>query len=249
MAQRTLINGQSKRAKANEVTVDLKVARVPVQLQTTNKLRDAILAGHFKPGERLIEADLCQMMEVSRTSIREALRHLAAERLITIIPNKGPSVAQITWAEAEQIYYVRAMLEGEAAALLAKRATAEDIRRMRRALDAFEDANANNDPIGRLETTDRFYDVILSGCGNSIIQELVDGLHARINFLRARSMSTTGRAVDSSKEMRRILAAIEKMDAPKARAQAIAHVESACDAARKVFSAEDRHTQRLRPAR
>ncbi len=230
--------GRSKNRESGQPAVDLKVTHVSVQLQTTNKLRDAILAGHFKPGDRLIEADLCEMMHVSRTSVREALRHLAAEKLITTVPNKGPSVTEISWPEAEHIYSVRAMLEGEAAALMATRATRDDIRRMKQALDAFEDADARNDPIGRLETTDSFYEVILGGCGNPILRELVDGLHARINFLRGRSMSRRGRGKNSSKEMRRILSAIERKDAAKARSEAIAHVRSACDAAREAFTAE-----------
>src|SRR5688500_11749550 len=58
------------------VSVDLKVEPQTVQIQTANKLRDAILSGYFKPGQRLVEADLCEMMQVSRTSIREALRRL-----------------------------------------------------------------------------------------------------------------------------------------------------------------------------
>ena len=58
---------------------------------------------------------------VSRTSIREALRSLAAEKLVTIVPNRGPSVTRISWEEADAIYQVRALLEGEAMALLARR--------------------------------------------------------------------------------------------------------------------------------
>src|SRR3546814_16823416 len=95
-------------------SIDLKVEPVTVQAQTFRKLREAILNGVFKPGERLTEAKLCARMGVSRTSIREGLRRLEGERLITILPNKGPTVTQITWAAAAEIYHVRALLEGEA---------------------------------------------------------------------------------------------------------------------------------------
>ncbi len=104
--------------------MDLKVSPRTVLVQTVDKLRDAILNGHFQPGDRLVEQDLCQEMGVSRGSLREALRRLEAEKLITMAPNRGPSVSVIGWAEAEQIYYVRALLEGEAAAEFAARATA-----------------------------------------------------------------------------------------------------------------------------
>src|SRR5687768_4293810 len=117
--------------------VDLKVEAQTVQVQTANKLRDAILSGYFKPGQRLVEAELCESMQVSRTTVREALRRLEGERLITIVPNRGPSVSEITWDEARQIYDVRALLEGEAAALVAANATAEEKRDMAQALAAF----------------------------------------------------------------------------------------------------------------
>jgi DNA-binding GntR family transcriptional regulator len=215
--------------------MDLKVEPQTVQVQTANKLRDAILSGYFKPGQRLVEAELCERMEVSRTSMREALRRLEAERLISIIPNRGPSVAEITWEEAKAIYDVRAILEGEAAALFALSATPEEKRAMAQALTAFAEASEANDAIGRLTSTSRFYEVMLQGCGNSIIRELLQGLVARINFLRARSMSRPGRAKYSAAEMRRILKAIEKKDAVGARAAAVEHVRAACAAAEVVF--------------
>ena len=215
--------------------MDLKVEAQTVQTQTANKLRDAILSGYFKPGQRLIEAELCETMQVSRTSVREALRRLEAEKLITIVPNRGPSVTEITWEEAKEIYDVRAILEGEAAALLAERATPAERREMQRALAAFVEADENDDAIGRLTSTSRFYDIMLRGCGNRIISEMLQGLVARINFLRARSMSRPGRARYSAAEMRRILRAIEKKDPAGARAAAVQHVRNACAAAKAVY--------------
>lgn len=165
--------------------MDLKVSRQTVQQATVNKLRAAILNGYFKPGGRLVEAELCRSMGVSRTSISEALRRLEAERLVTNVPNRGLSVASISWEEAEQIYQVRAMLEGEAMALFAVRASPEHLRTMRAALRDFEVAVNRNDSVARLEATTLFYDVMLAGCGNSVIAELLQGLVARINFPRA----------------------------------------------------------------
>jgi GntR family transcriptional regulator, trigonelline degradation regulator len=82
--------------------------------------------------------------------MREALRRLEAEKLVTIIPNKGPSVAVIGWADVEEIYGVRVLLEGEAAALGASRASAEDLEKMRIAVDDLAKAVSNHDPAGGL---------------------------------------------------------------------------------------------------
>jgi DNA-binding GntR family transcriptional regulator len=215
--------------------LDLKVEATTVQLQTANKLRDAILSGYFKPGQRLIELDLCEVMHVSRTSVREALRRLEAEKLITVIPNRGPFVTEITWRDAKEIYDVRALLEGEAASLLAGRATSEQTQQMAHALEAFVRADEASDAIGRLDATGRFYDVMLRGCGNNVVREILQGLVARINFLRSRSMSRPGRAKYSAREMRRILDAIERKDAAAARAAAVDHVRAACAAAQAIF--------------
>jgi DNA-binding GntR family transcriptional regulator len=79
---------------------------------------------------------------------------------------------------------------------------------------------------------------LLAGCGNQIIREMLDGLVARINFLRARSMSRPDRARYSLAEMRRILSAVQKRDVELARTAAVDHVVAACLAAREVFNSK-----------
>jgi GntR family transcriptional regulator, trigonelline degradation regulator len=88
----------------NEQRTDfLTLVRSPVAVRelAADTLRQAIIRGDLLPGQRLIEAELSKRMGVSRPSIREALSQLAAEKLVTIVPNKGPSVANITWKEAQ----------------------------------------------------------------------------------------------------------------------------------------------------
>ena len=160
----------------------LKVLPMSVHQQAAEKLRRAILSGLFKPGDRLTEASLCERLGVSRPLIREALRSLEAEKLITIVPNRGPIVPIISWQDAQEIYQVRAVLEGEAAASFAKRATPADIKTMREALKRFNTADKTGNVFGRLNTTSQFYEVILSGCGNRVIQDILQGLVARITF-------------------------------------------------------------------
>jgi len=215
----------------------LRVMPVTVTAQIIQKLRDAILSGVFKPGERLLEQRLCYRMGVSRTSLREALRRLEAERLITITPNRGPSVTEIDWAEAQSIYEVRALLEGEAAAQFALRASPAQLEEMKIALADFDRAVSLNSPLERLTATSRFYAVILSGCGNAVIGEIILGLVARINFLRGRSMSLEGRSRQSAVEMWRIFDAIAKRKPAQARQAAVDHVTAACAAARGAFEA------------
>ena len=217
--------------------MELRVSIQTVQRQAAEKLRGAILAGVFKPGDRLVEADLCVRLGVSRPSVREALRSLEAEGLVNIVPNRGPQIPVLTWEQAEEIYQVRALLEGEAAALCAKRATREHIDGMRKALLAFEKAVAANDGALRLSATADFYRFMQQGGGNSLIEDLLRRLVARINFLRSQSMSRAGRAKFSFREMRAIFQAINNGDSKAARKAAEVHVKNASAAARATFDA------------
>lgn len=215
--------------------MDLKVSPVSVHQQAARKLRAAILAGVFQPGERLVEADLCERLGVSRPSVREALRSLEAERLVTIVPNRGPFVPLITWEEAKEIYQVRILLEGEAAAAFAQRATPESVRLMQDALADFIKADKAGDAVERINATSRFYEEILNGCGNSVIRDILNGLLARITFLRSRSMSAPGRAKHSAQELKVILQAIQKRDPDAARQAAAYHIEQASLSAQATF--------------
>ncbi len=222
--------------------MELRIAIKSVQQQAVEKLRAAILTGFFKPGDRLIEMDLCARLGISRPSIREALRSLESEGLIEIIPNRGPLVPVLTWVQAEEIYRVRALLEGEAAALCAKRASPEQIEGMRQALADFERAVRNEDSARRLSATADFYRMMQEAAGNKLIDELLRRLLARINMLRAQSMSRAGRTKFSFKEMRAMFQAISKGDSRGARKAAEIHVKNASHAARLMFENVEQRT-------
>jgi DNA-binding GntR family transcriptional regulator/transposase len=219
--------------------MDIKVTPQTVLLQTTMKLREAIMDGHFAPGTRLVESVLCEMTNVSRTTIREALRRLESDRLIVNVPNRGPSVAVITAREADQIYHVRKLLEGEATALFAQHALPADIAQLEHTWRDFESAVRKHQPTERIRATSAFYEIILNGCGNKIIQEILESLLARINVLRAKTMTNPGRDVHSADEMRRILEAIKQRDPVAARTAAELHVIAAHESARVAFNNEE----------
>lgn len=218
--------------------MDFRILPRTVQQQTVEKLREAIISGVFKPGDRLLEADLCELLGVSRPSVREALRSLEAERLIVLVPNKGPHIPVLTWEQATEIYQVRALLEGEAASLAAQNITNVSIEKMRGALKVFEKAGREGDVAMQVSSTADFYAEILLSCKNSIIEETLSGLLARINLLRARSMSMPGRAKISLQEMNTILEAIEARDSEAARRAAVYHIEQAHTSAADAYKRE-----------
>src|ERR1700742_5292863 len=99
----------------------LRVGRVaaPLREQLTDVLREAFLDFRLRPGERLVERDLIDKTGVSRATIREVLRQLTAEGLVTVIPQRGAVVVELTRKEAAGLSEVRTMLEGLAARLFA----------------------------------------------------------------------------------------------------------------------------------
>jgi GntR family transcriptional regulator, trigonelline degradation regulator len=209
--------------------------QAPVRQQTINNLRSAIVEGRFRPGQRLLEKDLCKLTGVSRTSIRESLRQLEAEGLIKMIPNKGPVVAAITVDEAIDLYQIRQVLEGLACRLFAERADPSRISALVRAVDLLERAAHQGDMKNVIDTKDEFYSVILEGCGNALIQLFIKSLHARIAFLRSMSLSEQGRALESLSEIKGILDAIQRRDPEGAWNACIHHIREAESIAVKVL--------------
>ena len=215
--------------------LDLRVLPRTVQEETVEKLRLAIVSGHFEPGARLVESQLCVELGISRPSLREALRSLAAERLINLVPNRGPSIPELTWEEVTAIYEVREMLEVDAVGRCSQRITEAELQRLETALSAFEEATMNNDSVARITTTEDFYSVILANCGNPILEEIHRGLVARISLFRSRSMSLEGRAISSLEEMKAIYSAIAARDEAAARSASRKHVLKAMAAAKKAM--------------
>lgn len=223
--------------RANVKAVEIKIEKDGIRAQVVRALRQAIIAGEFLPGQRLVEADLCEALEISRPSLREALRHLESERLVQFIPNRGCFVAELAWEDAEQIYQTRLLLEPEVASLASSRADEEGIQALGEALRQFHEAMSRSDKLLEVLASTRFYQVIADIAGNVVIKDILDGLNARISVLRARSMSHPDRSKHSFREMTAIYEAVASHDAMAARDAARVHIENACAAAKAAMQA------------
>ncbi|WP_160285566.1 GntR family transcriptional regulator [Pseudomonas knackmussii] len=210
-----------------------KVNRNPVTLReiVLDKLRGAILNFQLLPGDRLVERDLCDRLGVSRTSVREALRHLESEGLVEFADAKGPRVAIITLEDACDIYELRCVLEGMIVQLFTLNAKAKDIRALERALDENREALETGDLQQVLDSVQGFYDVLLEGSGNRIAATQLRQLQARISYLRATSVSQANRRGASNQEMEKIVAAIKSGDPLAAHQASVDHVRAAAKVA------------------
>lgn len=213
----------------------------PLRRKIAASLRQAIQAGTLRPGTRLVEKDLCQELNVSRTSLREALRELEAEGLLVTGP-RGVQVARITQAEARNIYRVRAALEGLVAEQFATNASAPDLADLADAVAALERAYGADEFERIVAAKDHFYEVLCVGAGNLIVLDLLTRLNARINRLRSLTRANPARGAVSLGEVKAIAAALLAHDGARAKAAAVAHVEAAAAAALRqsqAFPAEE----------
>lgn len=200
-----------------------------------NVLRDAITSGRFQPGERLRERELCEMLDVSRTSLREALRQLEAEKLISHKPNVGPTVATINLKEAQELYAVRALLESFAVHEFARNASDIQIDQLGAAVQKLHHEAESGDQKRLLTAKAEFYEVILDGCGNALVKDMLLGMLSRINLLRSKSFSQADRLRASLKEIDHLFELIRQRDAEAAQAASRQHIINAQQAALAVL--------------
>lgn len=210
----------------------------PVRQQVLDAIRGAIINGNFRPGQRLVERDLCEMLGVSRPSVREALRHLESEGLIQTIPNRGPVVTKLERHEVISVYEVRAALEALAARLFAERATDEQIASLEVSHAALAAATRTGDVEKSMAAKDQLFELLFSGGGNMMINGVLRGMNARITFLRRLSMSSPRRLDAMIEEIEEIIDAIRKRDGNRAHAATMTHIERAAAVAMAMLDRE-----------
>jgi GntR family transcriptional regulator, trigonelline degradation regulator len=219
------------------VDLEMRVDRSAKTLRelTLEKMRDAILEFRFQPGERLVERTLCERLGVSRTVVREVLRHLEAEGLVETITGQGPAVTRPAADKAAEIYEIRGLLEGEAAYACARNANSSQIANLAARIDDIEASFARESPRDVLKATTAFYQSLFEIARKTVAWSVVQSLNARITHLRAMTISTPRRDVDAIAEMRRIHGAIAKGDAKGARAASLAHIARVAELARTLL--------------
>ncbi|WP_137388498.1 GntR family transcriptional regulator [Rhodoligotrophos defluvii] len=213
------------------ILAPVKQEVAPLRRRITSVLREAIGAGVLAPGARLVEKDLCRELNVSRTSLREALRELEAEGLVSHQANRGLVVTRISRKEAANVYRVRAALEALVAEQFAQEADAEALDHLKERAVELRRAYETGDLRAILDKKKAFYDSFCQGAGNILVLELLNRLNSRITQLRARSLNADNRKPQSIAEIDQLVAALAARDPEAAQAAALQHVRNAAQAA------------------
>jgi DNA-binding GntR family transcriptional regulator len=203
----------------------------PLRNKIITALRSAIEIGLLRPGDRLVERDLCEQLAVSRTSLREALRELQAVGVLTHSENRGLAVVVLTAEDAVNAYRLRAVVEALAVEQFIEHA--DDAERDQLAADgsALKKAYLSGSVERILARKRQFYDCICSGAKNDLALDIINRLVLRTSSLRSRSLARKERQQQSVKEIEAILTAIRGKDVAAAKAAATRHVENAARSA------------------
>lgn len=224
------------------MTLNIKPLVSSVRAQVVATIRAEIVQGRLLPGSRLKERELCEELDVSRPTVREALRQLEAEGLVEIRPHKGPVVATLTDDEARDMYEFREALECFAVYLFVQRASDEAVEDLAHAVDLLEEAHRSGTVEEMIEVKNRFYDVLYTGARNKVLHQQVRLLYGRLAGMRARALLRPGRPVASIIEIRAVLEQILARNAGAARDLWRSHVRSAMNNALQPLPTEDSKT-------
>ena len=188
-------------------------------------IREDILSGRYEQNTELKEAAIGAELGVSRTPVREALRQLELEGLVTIIPNRGAYVNMITAKDVQDIYVIRSMLEGLCARWATQSITAEQLDSMEETLclSEYHTSKKNYEKLYELDSL--FHEQLYEAGGSRILNHILSDFHDYVKMVRKATISTSSRSVTSTEEHRAIFEAIKEKDPDKAGALAKEHVK------------------------
>lgn len=180
--------------------------------KAVDHVRDMIVRGELPPRSRVQERKLCEMLGLSRTPLREALKVLAAENLVELLPRRGARVTALNPARLREQFAVIAMVEAEAARILCRSGSDEQIRNLKVIHDALKSAYVSHDPQRYYLSNEQFHRAVVVQCGNETLGEIHASLI--IHLHRARHFALTSQEVnlEFAHDHDEIIAAIERRD-------------------------------------
>ena len=190
------------------------------------KLRQDILDGKYKSGDSLVELKLAEELGVSRTPVREAIRQLELEGLVSCIPNKGVFVEGITGQDIEDIYAIRECIEGLAARWAIERMDQESLKELENLCELMEfyTRKGDLDQVGELNS--RFHDLIFESTNSKPLMQILSDLQYYIGNIRLASLKLPGRAAKSLDEHKAIVRAFKDRDIEKGERVLVEHIRN-----------------------
>ena len=197
----------------------------PLREIVYEELKMQILTGKIVPGTRMMEVELAEDMGVSRTPIREAIRKLEKEGLVTIEPRRGAYASQISTKDMVDILEVRQDMEGLAAFFAASRMTEEQMAELKKASDSYNIAVSEGNTANMIVYDTKFHRIIVESCNNNILVQMIEQLQELVLRFRYIYYDNFRRAENMPEEHRQIMEAIQEGRARDARSAADVHID------------------------
>lgn len=191
-----------------------------------HSIRENILSGKYARDEELKEKNIGEELGVSRTPVREALRQLELEGLVTIIPNKGAYVVGISQKDIKDIYEIRSRLEGLCARWAAERITVEQLAQLEETIFLSDFHVGKGNAAQLVELDNKFHEILYTAGGSRELYRVLSDFHHYAQRVRKITLSDMKRAADSNEEHRGIVEALKKHDADLAEKLANWHIMS-----------------------
>lgn len=203
---------------------------LPLRDVVFNTLRQAILRGDLKPGERLMEISLANKLGVSRTPVREAIHKLEQEGLVLMIPRRGAEVAQITEKSLRDVLEVRGALEELAVRLACERMTGQALGELNRAAERFEKTLGSSDITAVAEADVAFHDVIYMATDNQRLIALLNNLREQMYRYRVEYLKRGECHAQLLSEHQEIIEAITNKEVERAVEVTCRHIDNQVEA-------------------
>ncbi|MBW2709678.1 MAG: GntR family transcriptional regulator [Deltaproteobacteria bacterium] len=204
----------------------MKFEKVTYHVKIADMLRDMIMIGTLKEGDKVNEGELCETMGISKTPLREALRVLSVEGLIRLVPNRGAFVTQPTFEEIAEMFDVMSLLEGFCARAACEKMTSKDFSRLAKLHTKLEETFERHDQEGYIRINNQFHSFVREITGNRTLNQIDDGLRKKILLYRFQSLNLPGRFECSIREHRDLLEAFRQRDASRAETLMREHLQN-----------------------
>jgi len=181
--------------------------------EVATRLRSMVFDRALAPGQWVDELALARDWQISRTPLREALKVLASEGLVTLVPRQGCRVTEVSEDDAAQLFPVMALLEGRCAFESVTKATPVDVRALRRLHDNLEKHAAAHNIDGYYRANHEFHTKVQALADNRWLDRATNDLRSFLRLLRGRQLNWPGRVEESIEEHRRLMEAIDRRDA------------------------------------
>ena len=231
----------------SKMTEDLTLnmdAYLPLRDVVFNTLREAILKGELKPGERLMELQLAAKLGVSRTPIREAIRMLEQEGLAVTIPRKGAEVAKMTEKDMEDVLQIREALDELAAKIACEQISEEQLEKLVATMHEFEESTKTDNVKKIAEADVKFHDIIYQSTGNPKLVNMLNNLREQMYRYRVEYLKEGETRDVLVKEHEELTKAIRERDVERAKQLSFQHIENQRMAIMRSIEAEDAERER-----